>query len=109
MYAIPWGRGSRFLRKVLGSEPPLTATVWRPKQVQIQPMISSFTSERSAELAVEAGASGVREAQSSVGAEVAPIAALASPAAPLEAPIPTVCPHCGGSGILRMGDQQFRT
>ena len=22
-------------------------------------------------------------------------------------PIP--CPHCGGSGILRMGDQQFRT
>ena len=19
------------------------------------------------------------------------------------------CPHCGGSGILRMGDQQFRT
>lgn len=72
-------------------------------------MISSFTSERSAELAVEAGASGVREAQSSVGAEVVPIAALASPAAPLEAPIPTVCPHCGGSGILRMGDQQFRT
>ena len=72
-------------------------------------MISSFTSERSAELAVEAGASGVREAQSSAGAEVAPIAALASPAAPLEAPIPTVCPHCGGSGILRMGDQQFRT
>ncbi|MCX5958434.1 MAG: hypothetical protein NT053_00835 [Cyanobacteria bacterium] len=72
-------------------------------------MISSFTSERSAELAVEAGASGVREAQSSVGAEVAPIAALASPAAPLEAPIPIVCPHCGGSGILRMGDQQFRT
>lgn len=72
-------------------------------------MISSFTSERSAELAGEAGASGVREAESSVGAEVVPIAALASPAAPLEAPIPTVCPHCGGSGILRMGDQQFRT
>ena len=72
-------------------------------------MISSFTSERSAELAVEAGASGVREAESSVGAEVTPIAALASPAAPLESPIPIVCPHCGGSGILRMGDQQFRT
>jgi DnaJ-class molecular chaperone len=49
-------------------------------------MISSFTSERSAELAVEAGASGVREA-----------------------PIPIACPHCGGSGILRMGDQRFRT
>ena len=49
-------------------------------------MKSSFTSERSAELAVEAGASGVQEA-----------------------PIPIVCPHCGGSGILRMGDQQFRT
>lgn len=22
---------------------------------------------------------------------------------------PLTCPHCGGSGILRMGDQQFRT
>jgi hypothetical protein len=72
-------------------------------------MKSSFTSERSAELAVEAGASGVREAQTSVGTEVAPITALASLAAPLEAPTPIVCPHCGGSGILRMGDQQFRT
>jgi DnaJ-class molecular chaperone len=72
-------------------------------------MISSFTSERSAELAVEKSASCVREAQSSVGAEVTPIASLASPAASLEAPLPIVCPHCGGSGILRMGDQQFRT
>jgi hypothetical protein len=25
------------------------------------------------------------------------------------APGPLTCPHCGGSGILRMGDQQFRT
>jgi len=72
-------------------------------------MISSVTSERSTERAVEAGANGVREAQTSVRVEVAPIASLASAAAPLEVPIPIVCPHCGGSGILRMGDQQFRT
>jgi hypothetical protein len=26
-----------------------------------------------------------------------------------ESPAPLTCPHCGGSGILRMGDQQFRT
>jgi hypothetical protein len=70
-------------------------------------MISSFTPTRSAELASEAGASDVREAP--VGVEVAPIAALAPSAAPLEAPAPILCPHCGGSGILRMGDQQFRT
>lgn len=72
-------------------------------------MISSFTPERSADLAVEANASGVRVPQGPVGAEMPPIASLASPAAPLEAPTPIVCPHCGGSGILRMGDQQFRT
>jgi len=42
---------------------------------------------------------------------------LSPPAAPLEqregmaeaAAGPLTCPHCGGSGILRMGDQQFRT
>jgi hypothetical protein len=72
-------------------------------------MISSFTPTRSAELAPEAGASDVREAQAPVGAEVAPIAVVAPSAAPLEAPAPILCPHCGGSGILRMGDQQFRT
>jgi DnaJ-class molecular chaperone len=74
-------------------------------------MISSFTPTRSAELAPEAGARDVREAQAQapVGVEVAPIAALAPSAAPLEAPAPILCPHCGGSGILRMGDQQFRT
>jgi len=72
-------------------------------------MISTFTPERTAELAVEAGSCGVREAQAPVVAEVAPIAAFASAAPPLEAPNPILCPHCGGSGILRMGDQQFRT
>jgi hypothetical protein len=72
-------------------------------------MIFSFTPERSAELAPEAVASGVGEPQAPLGAEVAPIAALAPSAAHLEAPAPILCPHCGGSGILRMGDQQFRT
>ena len=72
-------------------------------------MISTFTAERSAERASEAGACGVREAHAPLAAEVAPIAALAPPAAHLETPTPILCPHCGGSGILRMGDQQFRT
>ena len=72
-------------------------------------MISSFTPTRSAELAPEAVASGVREPQAPVGAEMAPNAVLAPSAGPLEAPTPILCPHCGGSGILRMGDQQFRT
>jgi DnaJ-class molecular chaperone len=26
-----------------------------------------------------------------------------------EVAAPRQCPHCGGGGILRMGDQQFRT
>mgnify|MGYP006966041187 CR=1 FL=1 len=72
-------------------------------------MRSTFTPERSAEGSSETATCGVREAQAPIGAEVTPIAALASPAAPLETPTPILCPHCGGSGILRMGDQQFRT
>jgi hypothetical protein len=36
-------------------------------------------------------------------------ASHAPPTEPAGSPSPLTCPHCGGSGILRMGDQQFRT
>jgi hypothetical protein len=72
-------------------------------------MISTFTPDRSAGLASDEGGGCVAEAPPLVGAEVARVVAHAPPAAPLEAPAPILCPHCGGSGILRMGDQQFRT
>jgi hypothetical protein len=49
--------------------------------------------------------------------EQAPHFSPPAPALPTPAPLvsaeeqsgPIICPHCGGSGILRMGDQQFRT
>ena len=72
-------------------------------------MISTFRPERSAERAPEAGAGSVAEAQAPLRAEVAPVAAPAPTAAQLEVSAPIPCPQCGGSGILRMGDQQFRT
>jgi len=72
-------------------------------------MISTFIAERSAELAPEAGEGSVAEAQAPLEVEVVRVAAQAPPAAQLEVPAPIPCPHCGGSGILRMGDQQFRT
>ncbi|MFM7267308.1 MAG: hypothetical protein ACKOZT_01800 [Cyanobium sp.] len=34
---------------------------------------------------------------------------LAPPAAPAASAQGLTCPRCGGSGTLRMGDQQFRT
>jgi hypothetical protein len=70
-------------------------------------MITTFRPDRSAELAPEADFGAVAEAQGRVGAEVAlpPI----SPAAQFEVPAPIPCTQCGGSGILRIGDQQFRT
>ena len=44
-------------------------------------------------------------------AHAAPAAGEATPEATRfeSAQGPLTCPHCGGSGILRMGDQQFRT
>jgi len=72
-------------------------------------MISTFTSERSAELAPKVGEGSLAETQAPLGAEVALVASHALPAAELEVPAPIPCPQCGGSGILRMGDQQFRT
>lgn len=48
-------------------------------------MVSTLTPDRSAE---PVGQTGARSAES---------------------PAPILCPQCGGSGILRMGDQQFRT
>jgi hypothetical protein len=72
-------------------------------------MISTFTPERSAERALEAGEGFVVETQAPLRAEVAQGAVQAPPLAQLEDAAPITCPHCGGSGILRMGDQQFRT
>ena len=72
-------------------------------------MITTFRPDRSAELAPETGFGAVAEAQARVGAEVALPAGPISPAAQLEVPAAIPCPQCGGSGILRMGDQQFRT
>jgi DnaJ-class molecular chaperone len=72
-------------------------------------MISTFRPERSAERAPVEGAGSVAEAQTPLRAEVASVAAPAPTAAQLEVPGPIPCPQCGGSGILRMGDQQFRT
>jgi DnaJ-class molecular chaperone len=37
------------------------------------------------------------------------IPAHAPPTAPALVTAEQTCPRCGGSGILRMGDQQFRT
>jgi hypothetical protein len=70
-------------------------------------MISTFRPDQVAERASEAGDACLPP--SPAVAEVARVAAYAPTAAPLEAPAPILCPHCGGSGILRMGDQQFRT
>ena len=73
-------------------------------------MISTFTPDLATDLATEAGGGRLQEVgPAPLAAELARVSAHAPPAASLETPAPIVCPHCGGSGILRMGDQQFRT